>query len=91
MSNTASCRVVDLPGASRAVLVGALVATLVTLRLKIDNVAGAFPVYSAARIRGTLCVALFGHSAKWGTGLGYIDPFLIQLSDVVAQPASNDS
>ena len=82
VSITACCHVVDLPGAACVGLVGGVVATLVAQcleRLKIDDVVGAFPVHTAAGFWGTLCVALFGNPTEWGTELGYIDQFLVQL------------
>jgi ammonium transporter len=82
---TASCNIVT---STASILIGALAgtlclgATLLLEKMEIDDVVGAFPVHAVGGVWGTLAVALFGSAELWGTGLGYWDQFLIQLTGV---------
>ncbi len=84
---TASCHIMSPLSAALIGAIGGLICSGLTYllpKLKIDDVIGAFPVHAGAGVWGTLAVALFADTAKFGTGLSRWDQFTIQLEGVSA-------
>ncbi|GGE57186.1 hypothetical protein GCM10011317_13980 [Niveispirillum cyanobacteriorum] len=77
-------------GTGSAAIIGAVAGIIVIAggvlldRLKIDDAVGAVPVHLFAGIWGTLCVALFGDVALFGTGLSRWQQLGVQLTGVAA-------
>jgi ammonium transporter len=73
-----------------AVVIGSIASVIMYVlaklleKLHIDDVVGAVPVHLGAGIWGTLAVALFADSEKWGTGLGRWDQLGVQALGVGA-------
>jgi|GEM_PF-997943 len=83
---TASCHCVNAPS---AVAIGGIAgficlsAEFGLIKLKIDDAVGAVPVHLACGIWGTIAVALFGDPELIGTGLGFWDQLMVQLTGIV--------
>jgi len=77
-------------GTASAALVGATGGVMVLIgqkvldRFRIDDAVGAVPVHLFAGVWGTLCVALFGDVALFGTGLDRWQQLQAQVTGVLA-------
>jgi Amt family ammonium transporter len=77
-------------GTGAAALVGATGGVMVLIgqkvldRFRIDDAVGAVPVHLFAGVWGTLCVALFGDVALFGTGLDRWQQLQVQIIGVLA-------
>ncbi|MBM79554.1 MAG: hypothetical protein CMJ78_03040 [Planctomycetaceae bacterium] len=85
VSITASCHAVTAAsavgiGATGAVIM--LAASLLLIRLKVDDVIGAISVHGFAGAWGTLAVAIYGDFKTLGTGLSVGQQFTVQLLGV---------
>jgi len=83
---TAPCHAVNEIQSIIIGLIGGAVmfgSTLLIERFKIDDAVGAIPVHLAAGIWGTLAVAFFGDPALLGTGLGFRQQLLVQVTGIV--------
>lgn len=82
---TASCHIMSpacaaLIGASAGVLcVGS---SYLLVRLRIDDVIGAFPAHAVAGVWGTLAVALFADPKLFGTGLSRWEQLVVQAQGI---------
>lgn len=84
---TACAAVVSTAGAALVGAVGGLIAlrgSQLLDYLRIDDAVGAVPVHLFAGIWGTLAVALLGDPALFGTGLGRLEQFWVQVAGVGA-------